>query len=105
MLCQRYQVADARLDLLEERLSGPFAEEVDLGCCKALLSSKCIVKGIELANEIATLAAPGGQQRMGMRVQAVWKPREQWGLGIDNIDYFRPTGEPDAHYDTYKHHL
>jgi len=43
--------------------------------------------------------------RMGMRVQAVWKPREEWGLGIDNIDYFKPTGEPDADYDTYKHHL
>lgn len=43
--------------------------------------------------------------RMGMRVQAVWKPREQWGLGIDNIEYFKPTGEPDADYDTYKHHL
>jgi uncharacterized OB-fold protein len=43
--------------------------------------------------------------RMGMRVEAVWKPREEWGLGIDNIDHFRPTGEPDADYDTYKHHL
>ncbi len=43
--------------------------------------------------------------RMGMRVEAVWKPREQWGLGIDNIDHFRPTGEPDADYDSYKHHL
>ena len=43
--------------------------------------------------------------RMGMRVQAVWKPRDEWGLGIDNIEYFRPTGEPDADYDTYKHHL
>jgi uncharacterized OB-fold protein len=43
--------------------------------------------------------------RMGMRVAAVWKPREEWGLGIDNIEYFRPTGEPDAEYDTYKHHL
>ncbi|OOK75392.1 hypothetical protein BZL30_3056 [Mycobacterium kansasii] len=43
--------------------------------------------------------------RMGMRVEAVWKPREQWGFGIDNIEYFRPTGEPDAEYDTYKHHL
>lgn len=43
--------------------------------------------------------------RMGMRVQAVWKPREEWGLGIDNIEYFRPTGDPDADYDTYKHHL
>ncbi|MBV9090515.1 MAG: OB-fold domain-containing protein [Mycobacteriaceae bacterium] len=43
--------------------------------------------------------------RMGMRVEAVWKSREQWGLGIDNIEYFRPSGEPDADYDTYKHHL
>lgn len=43
--------------------------------------------------------------RMGMRVEAVWKPRDQWGFGIDNIEYFRPTGEPDADYDTYKHHL
>ena len=43
--------------------------------------------------------------RMGMRVKAVWKPREEWGLGIDNIEHFRPTGEPDAAYDTYKHHL
>ncbi len=43
--------------------------------------------------------------RMGLRVEAVWKPRDEWGLGIDNIEYFRPTGEPDADYDTYKHHL
>lgn len=43
--------------------------------------------------------------RMGMRVQAVWKPESEWGLGIDNIEHFRPTGEPDADYDTYKHHL
>jgi uncharacterized OB-fold protein len=43
--------------------------------------------------------------RMGMRVQAVWKPREEWTYGMENIEYFRPTGEPDAEYDTYKHHL
>jgi uncharacterized OB-fold protein len=43
--------------------------------------------------------------RMGMRVQAVWKPREEWGLGIDNIEHFKPSGEPDSDYDSYKHHL
>lgn len=43
--------------------------------------------------------------RMGMRVEAVWKPREDRDFGIDNIDYFRPSGEPDADYDSYKHHL
>ncbi|MBS9533094.1 OB-fold domain-containing protein [Mycobacterium sp. M1] len=43
--------------------------------------------------------------RMGMRVRAVWKPREEWTYGMENIEYFAPTGEPDAEYDTYKHHL
>ena len=43
--------------------------------------------------------------RMGMRVEAVWRPREEWDFGIDNIEYFRPTGEPDADYETYKLHL
>jgi uncharacterized OB-fold protein len=43
--------------------------------------------------------------RMGMRVEAVWKPSGERDFGIDNIDHFRPTGEPDADYDTYKHHL
>ncbi len=43
--------------------------------------------------------------RMGLRVKAVWKPREEWGLGIDNIEHFKPSGEPDADYDSYKHHL
>ena len=51
------------------------------------------------------LEIDAAEVRMGMRVEAVWKPREEWGLGIDNIEYFRPTGEPDADYDTYKHHL
>ncbi|BBX34221.1 DNA-binding protein [Mycolicibacterium mageritense] len=48
---------------------------------------------------------PADEVRMGMRVEAVWKPRDEWGLGIDNISHFRPTGEPDADYDSYKHHL
>jgi len=43
--------------------------------------------------------------RMGLRVDAVWKPREERDFGIDNIDYFRPSGEHDADYDTYKQHL
>ena len=43
--------------------------------------------------------------RMGMKVKAVWKPSSELDYGIDNIEYFRPTGEPDAEYATYKHHL
>jgi uncharacterized OB-fold protein len=34
--------------------------------------------------------------RIGMRVQAVWKPAAEWGPTFENIRYFRPTGEPDV---------
>ena len=34
--------------------------------------------------------------RIGMRVEAVWKDRSEWGPTFENIAYFRPTGEPDV---------
>lgn len=43
--------------------------------------------------------------RMGMRVKAVWKPREEWGYTTENIRYFAPTGEPDAALEAYEEHL
>ncbi|MEU2040955.1 Zn-ribbon domain-containing OB-fold protein [Nocardia niwae] len=51
------------------------------------------------------LGCDASEVRMGMRVEAVWKPREEWGYGLENVDHFRPTGEPDAEYETYSHHL
>ena len=48
---------------------------------------------------------PADEVRMGMRVEAVWKPRDEWGTSIENISHFRPTGEPDADYETYRKHL
>ncbi|WP_036527375.1 Zn-ribbon domain-containing OB-fold protein [Nocardia sp. CNY236] len=51
------------------------------------------------------LGCDANEVRMGMRVKAVWKPREEWGYGLENVDHFRPTGEPDADYETYSHHL
>ena len=32
---------------------------------------------------------------MGQRVEAVWKPQEEWGYAMDNIKYFKPVDEPD----------
>jgi uncharacterized OB-fold protein len=43
--------------------------------------------------------------RMGMRVQAVWVPKEELGPSMASIRYFKPIAEPDAEYDTYKEHL
>jgi uncharacterized OB-fold protein len=33
---------------------------------------------------------------IGQRVQALWKPEEEWGYAMDNIRYFRPLDEPDV---------
>lgn len=43
--------------------------------------------------------------RMGMRVEAVWKPKDEWTTSLTNIIYFRPLDEPDADYDSYKEHI
>ena len=51
------------------------------------------------------LECEASEVRMGMRVEAKWRPREEWDYTLRNIEYFRPTGEPDAEFDTFKHHL
>ena len=39
---------------------------------------------------------------MGQRVEAVWVPDGEIGPTLESIKYFRPTGEPDADWETYK---
>jgi uncharacterized OB-fold protein len=34
--------------------------------------------------------------RPGMRVAAVWKDPSEWTESLENIRYFKPTGEADA---------
>jgi hypothetical protein len=45
---------------------------------------------------------PAKDVRMGLRVQAVWVPPEQMGPTLEAIAYFKPTGEPDASYESFK---
>jgi uncharacterized OB-fold protein len=42
---------------------------------------------------------------MGMRVEAVWAPPEERRPTLESILHFRPSGEPDADYETYKDHV
>ena len=69
------------------------------------VSAYVLLDGADIAFLHLILDIPADQVRMGMRVEAVWKPREEWGTTIENISHFRPTGEPDAAYDTYSQHL
>jgi uncharacterized OB-fold protein len=43
--------------------------------------------------------------RMGMRVEAVWKPDGERQGDHEDIQYFRPTGEPDAPLESFLHRL
>ena len=43
--------------------------------------------------------------RMGMRVEAVWKPDGERHGDHEDIKYFRPTGEPDAPEEAYINRL
>ncbi|MFF4854839.1 Zn-ribbon domain-containing OB-fold protein [Streptomyces rubiginosohelvolus] len=52
--------------------------------------------GADLALHGRIAGIPYDQVRMGLRVEPVWSE------GARHVDHYRPTGEPDADYDTYK---
>ncbi len=69
------------------------------------VSAYVLLDGADIAVLHLILGVPADEVRMGMRVKAVWKPKDEWTFSLENIDHFAPTGEPDADFDTYKHHL
>jgi uncharacterized OB-fold protein len=69
------------------------------------VSAYMLLDGADIAFLHLLLGVDPADVRMGMRVKAVWKPRDEWGTTIENISHFEPTGEPDADYETYKVHL
>jgi hypothetical protein len=42
---------------------------------------------------------------MGMRVEAVWVDDSELTTDLACIRYWRPTGEPDAPYESYREHV
>ena len=69
------------------------------------ICAQVLLDGANLAFMGLIQEVPADQVRMGMRVEAVWVPPEELGPSMDSVRYFRPTGEPDAEYDTYKEYL
>lgn len=69
------------------------------------VSAYILLDGADIALQHLILDLPASEVRMGLRVKAVWRPESEWGTTIENISHFAPSGEPDADFDTYKHHL
>ncbi len=68
--------------------------------CGQILLDGANLSFMGLLQEIAV-----DEVRMGLRVEAVWVPPEELGPTMASVKYFRPTGEPDAEYETYKEYL
>ncbi|WP_414637389.1 Zn-ribbon domain-containing OB-fold protein [Actinophytocola sp.] len=64
-----------------------------------------LLDGADIAFLHLVLGCEPAEVRMGMRVRAHWRPRAEWGTTTQNIDHFRPTGEPDAPFESYANHL
>jgi uncharacterized OB-fold protein len=99
----------------------PTEEEVELGD-NGTITSFCIVNVPFMSNlmEIPYVGAliqldnsdipimhliqeiSADQVRVGMRVEAVWVPDDEIGPTLESIKYFRPNGEDDAPYESYK---
>lgn len=69
------------------------------------VAASVLIDGADIAFQHLILGCAPDEVRMGMRVRAVWKPREEWGVTMENISHFEPTGEADAPYESYAHHL
>lgn len=68
-------------------------------------SALVLPDGADLALFGLIQEVPHDQVRMGMRVEAVWKPEDEWEPSLENILWWRPNGEPDADFETYREHI
>jgi hypothetical protein len=65
------------------------------------VAAAVLLDGADIAFQHLILGCDPAEVHLGMRVQAVWRPREEWDTAAGNISHFGPAGEPDAPYETY----
>jgi uncharacterized OB-fold protein len=69
------------------------------------VAAAVLLDGADIAFQHLILGCEPGEVRIGLRVRAVWRPRDEWDTTAATISHFTPAGEPDAPYETYARHL
>jgi uncharacterized protein len=69
------------------------------------VAAAVLLDGADIAFQHLILGCEPGEVRIGMRVRAVWRPRDEWATTASTISHFTPAGEPDAPYETYARHI
>ena len=64
-----------------------------------------LIDGTDIPVLHLILDCPADEVRMGMRVRAAWVPEDERELSMGSISHFKPTGEPDADYESYRDHV
>jgi hypothetical protein len=65
------------------------------------VAAAVLLDGADIAFQHLILGCEPSEVHLGMRVRAVWRPREEWDTTAENISHFGPAGQPDAPYETY----
>lgn len=65
------------------------------------VAATILLDGADIGVQHLIQECEASEVRMGMRVEPVWRERGQWGPTLESIAHFRPTGEPDATFDSY----
>lgn len=66
------------------------------------VSGYVLLDGAGLTMLTLIAGVPADQVRMGMRVKAAWRPREEWDRSMANIKWFEPIDEPDVPFEEIK---
>jgi uncharacterized OB-fold protein len=69
------------------------------------VAAAVLLDGADIAFQHLILGCEPGEVRIGLRVRAVWRPRDEWATTASTITHFTPAGEPDAPYETYARHI
>jgi uncharacterized OB-fold protein len=57
------------------------------------VAASVLLDGADIAILHLVRGIPADRVRMGMRVRAVWRPREEWGPTLESISHFRPLDD------------
>jgi uncharacterized OB-fold protein len=67
------------------------------------VSASILLDGADIPLFSLIQEIPFDQVRMGLRVEAVWA--DELRPTLESIKYFKPTGEPDAEFESFREHL
>lgn len=69
------------------------------------VAAEVVLDGADITTMFLLREARPEDVRMGMRVAARWRPREEWEHSMANIECVVPIDEPDAPYESFKEHV